>query len=152
MTYNEFKEIDKGRLGYLITEDEDWVYVNFGLNNRTVITISKTKMNSYSIDVAIESEDGDRLIRAVLALAGTPLDKREPEKKYCLKYKFLGALPDVYLNLFSDGKYVLLDAAKSAKAQTKFTLKATFTLKEIEDIKNKFGMTLSDFEMIEVKQ
>lgn len=146
MTYNEFKEIDKGKLSYLITEDEDWVYVNFGLNNRTVITISKTKMNSYSIDVAIESEDGDRLIRAVLALAGTPLDKREPEKKYYLRHKFLAltfSTLRAYLILDRD-EYVLGSADFNEKRKTQFTKK------EIENIKKEFDVTLSDFEMIEV--
>lgn len=71
---------------------------------------------------------------------------RELEKKYYLRHKFLAltfSTLRAYLILDRD-EYVLGSADFNEKRKTQFTKK------EIEDIKNEFDVTLSDFELIEV--
>ena len=145
MTYEEFKAAVEDTGKYYVTEDIDSVFVirkNFSSGSirisKNVVAFIEFKFDAYGKDEA-------DLIRAVLELAETPLEKREPEKKYYLKHKFLGTPPEVYLNIY-EGEYLILNSIETKEAQT------TFTLKEIEDIKNKYDVTLEDFEMIEVEQ
>lgn len=147
MTYEEFKNMDIRALHCSITEDEKYIYVNHSSSNRPIIEISKTKMNAYSFDVAIESEYGDKLIRAVLELTGTPLEKREPEKKYYLKHKFMVSSFDMeskFLN-YKDGYYFL------ATRNSYSDYKTQFTEREIKNLRKEFGTDLQTFEIVEIK-
>lgn len=112
MTYKEFKQIVEDTGKYYVTEDEESVFIAEKNRSEWCIRISKLINKFIEFDVVSYGKEGGDLIRAVLELADTPLEKREPEKKY-----------------------YLLHATK----------------KEIEDIKKKYGVTLEDFEMVEVE-
>lgn len=147
MTYQEFRKIVEDTEGYYIDENMSSIFVN-GINCASwCIRISKNVENFTQFkDRAYRKDDGD-LIRAVLELAETPLGKREPEKRYYLKHKFI--VPKfrssrAYLILNYD-LYYLGSLNRFSDHQS------IFTKKEIEEIKKKFDVTLEDFEMIEVE-
>lgn len=147
MTYEEFKKIVEDTERYVVTEDINSIFVRNKYYADWSIRIAKTIEECLEFkDFIYRSNDID-IIRAALELAGTPLDKREPEKKYYLRHKFLVSTLNVlgtYLidrnNVYSLG---LLDYYPDHQTQ--------FTKKKIEEIKNKYDVTLEDFELIEVE-
>ena len=147
MTYQEFKKAVKDTGEYYVTEDEQSVFVT--KNNFSKWSIRISKMIEEFIEFAFDAYGSDDidLIRAVLELAETPLEKREFEKKYYLRHKFLVSTLNVLGTYLIDRNNVyvlgLLDYYPDHQTQ--------FTKKKIEDIKNKYGVTLEDFEMIEVE-
>ena len=77
-------------------------------------------------------------------LSKTPLEEREPVKKYYLKHKFL---PEHCLNFHRDDEtYFISDLYETGMHQTKFTID------EIKQIKQKHGVTLEDWELVEVEE
>lgn len=146
MTYQEFKKIVEDTGKYYVTEDKESVFVT--RNNVTRWSVRVSKNIEEFIEFAIDTygRKGGDLIRAVLELAETPLNKRELEKKYYLRHKFIVPMFSCFRAYLvsDDGLYKLSSPTTFNKR------KKTFTKKEIEDIKNKYGVTLEDFEMIEV--
>lgn len=148
MKYEEFKKVVENTGEYYVNEDVESVFITEKNHSKWCIRISKNvrAFIEFAFD-AYGKNDGD-LIRAVLNLAETPLDEREPEKKYYLRHKFIISMYShlrAYLILNYD-VYYLGSPNQYPDHQS------TFTKKEIEGIKNKFGVTLSDFEMIEVEE
>ena len=76
------------------------------------------------------------------------IDKREPEKKYYLKHKFLSDYcGGCFLNqYFETDDWILDNKAHSSSCKTQFTQA------EIDRIKENYNTTLDDFELIEVKE
>ena len=92
--------------------------------------------------------DVDELYKVCFEYASTPVEDREDkEKKFYLKHRFLVEVGDCnYLNSdHSLREFYLNDKSQSEKIQTQFTLK------EIEEIKQKLNTDLADFELVEVK-
>lgn len=95
MTYQEFKKIVEDTGKYYVTEDDESVFV--ARNNVTRWSVRVSKNIEEFIEFAIDTygrNDGD-LIRAVLELAETPLDEREPEKKYYLLHATKKEIEDI---------------------------------------------------------
>lgn len=91
----------------------------------------------------------DKLFELLVEYAKTPVDKREEEKKFYLKHRWIKPRPayKTYLNhLIGMGEYWLDDNDETIDIKTKFTLK------EIEEIKKKFNTELTDFEEVEVEE
>ena len=91
------------------------------------------------------NEDKDKLFDLIVEYAKTPIEEREEEKKYYLRHRWMEGYYTNYL--YKRGDYMslcTLDLNPEFKTQ--------FTLKEIEEIKEKFDTDLSDFEMVEVEE
>src|SRR5574344_1619991 len=87
------------------------------------------------------------MIKATIKYAETPVEDREEEKKFYLKHKWIvnSAAGEGYLNWFlHDDIMILSSTLQDSSAKTQFTLK------EIEEIKEKFDTNLADFELVEV--
>lgn len=97
----------------------------------------------------INGYDVDKLYKLCFEYANTPvMDREDKEKKFYLKHRFLVEVGDCnYLNSdHSLREFYLNDKSQSEKIQTQFTLK------EIEEIKQKLNTDLADFELVEVKE
>ena len=87
----------------------------------------------------------DKLFELLVEYAETPPDKREEEKKFYLRHKWLNLDTDNYLHLDVDDGSCMLDDDEEF-SYTKIKL----TEKEIKEIKKKFNTDLADFELVEV--
>ena len=87
------------------------------------------------------------LFNLLIKYSSTPIEEREEAKKYYLKHKFLKGLvclQYLFLNKHTQ-EYSVGSNYEYGSYQTKFTKK------EIEKIKQKFNVSLDDFEIIEVE-
>ena len=83
------------------------------------------------------------------------MEYREEPKKYYLKHRYL--ISDNYLD---KQRYNYLNKNTSTEALSlddnnenpKWSFRCKFSLKEIEEIKEKYNTDLSDFKMIEVEE
>ena len=90
--------------------------------------------------------NGDKLFDLIVEYAKTPVDKREEEKKFYLRHRWIKGCVIMYLYRNTLNGYCYLGDKKCRPHRQKM-----FTLKEIEEIKKKFNTDLTDFEMIEVE-
>lgn len=88
----------------------------------------------------------EQLFALLIAYAKTPINERKEPKKYYLKHRWIGNGWWQYLNLLDDGTYYIKDRDLIEG------IKNTFTLKEIEEIKEKYNTDLSDFEIVGVEE
>lgn len=117
------------------------------------LIIAKVYTNRiYSINafnfINIEWKNQDKLFDIIVEYAKTPIEDREEEKKFYLKHR--------YFKFYNgSSKYLGMDLVKDKPDLcSKITyrwVKNQFTLKEIEEIKEKFNTDLADFELVEVK-
>ena len=93
--------------------------------------------------------NGDKLFDLIVEYAKTPVEDREEEKKYYLRNRWLKLRPidKNYLNHLIGTNEYWLDYDNETK-----NVKTQFTLKEIDEIKEKFNTDLGDFKEIEVKE
>ena len=105
------------------------------------------EINTRSI-VNVELTHKEELFDLIIKYAKTPIDEREEPKKYYLRHRWMRNEKLKYLELDTQNDEWYL----GHKYDTTFvTAKNEFTLKEIEEIKEKFDTDLSDFELVEVK-
>lgn len=90
----------------------------------------------------------EKLFNLLVEYARTPLDERETQQKFYLKFSPLGDEGCFnYLNYNSSLNCIRLnDCYQTPMCKTQFTQK------EIDDIKEKFKVTLSDFKQIPVEE
>ena len=87
----------------------------------------------------------EKLFDLLFEYARTPLEDREEPQKFYLKFKLKTNYSGDYLNLNRTFDWFEISTkSNSDKFQTQFTQK------EIDDIKKRFGVTLSDFEQIPI--
>ena len=87
----------------------------------------------------------EKLFNLLVKYASTPLEDREAPQKYYLKFKLKTNYSDNFLNLNTTFDWFEINTkSNSDKFQTQFTQK------EIDEIKKRFGVTLSDFEQIPI--
>lgn len=92
--------------------------------------------------------DRKRLLNLLVAYTSTPPDKRgEPQKFYLQFTTVINNGAAIYLNYNTINDSLGL----STRGQT-LRYQAQFTQKEIDDIKEKFGVTLSDFVQIPIEE
>lgn len=90
----------------------------------------------------------EKLFNLLVEYASTPPDEREEPQKFYLQFTTVinnGAA--IYLNYNTINDSLGL----STRGQT-LRYQAQFTQKEIDDIKEKFGVTLSDFKQIPIEE
>ena len=126
----EFRR-NAGGLGNIVNQ----IAIREGIENRIFFNINYC------------NEKDLNMIKASLEYAETPPEDREEEKKFYLKHRWLDGENEAnYLNFeISEFYYSLNSKPEASWAKTKFTLK------EIEEIKEKFDTDLADFELVEVK-
>ena len=89
------------------------------------------------------------MIKASLEYAETPPEDREEEKKFYLEHKYFKCVngDSRYFQIYESDGTPWLNAMDSIMGYKK-----QFTLKEIEEIKEKFDADLADFELVEVEE
>lgn len=96
----------------------------------------------------LSEELQEKLYNLIDKYARTPLDEREEPQKYYLRFTALTEIGDCnYLNYCATEETIYL-----SNRITKIVAQTEFTQKEIDEIKEKFGLTLSDFEQIPVDE
>ena len=98
------------------------------------------------VNIGLGSES--KLFDLIFEYAKTPIDEREEEKQYYLKHKYFKNWDNVQYFTFD---YIHKCAYVRSKLSTCKAMQQ-FTLKEIEEIKEKFNTDLSDFELVEVEE
>ena len=88
----------------------------------------------------------DELYELCFEYASTPVKDREEEKKFYLKHRWIKSETyENFLNYNTRENYAIISDKDSIGA-----IKTQFTLKEIEEIEEKFDTDLNDFELEEV--
>lgn len=129
--------------GFILVEDSK------GNNLAYIDTTIMYRFDTIYIDFEELSEFyRKRLFNLLVEYASTPHDEREEPQKYFLQFE---ALTDngsgTYLNYYKSGDSLGMSTRSQA-----FGFRTQFTQKEIDEIKEKFGVTLSDFRQIPVDE
>ena len=94
----------------------------------------------------LSEELQEKLYNLIDKYARTPLEEREEQERFFLKFKIETDDDCNFLNYDKNDDEPKLDnSLETSNFQTRFTQK------EINDIRRKFGLTLSDFEQIPVE-
>lgn len=114
-----------------------------------VITISLIKKNLIFIESKHCDDKDFNMIKAAVEFAETAIEDREEERKFYLRHRWLIPIPidKNYLNHWIGTNEYWLDYDNETK-----DVQTQFTLKEIDEIKEKFNTDLGNFEMIEVEE
>lgn len=128
------------------------VYISKG-NDKTIarVEVHKTLCIDfvYPSNWSLEEEIREKLFDLIVEYVKTPLEDREEEKKFYLKHRYLrsekGNEQYLYMPLGSGSLFLQRSMATRLN-------KYKFTLKEIEEIKEKFDTDLNDFELVEVEE
>ena len=138
-------------LEFIAYEDSNyWLIKNeYGSN---VAHVNKTILSQMSTDYIqwdkVYNEDKEKLFDLLVEYAETPPEDREEEKKFYLKHKYFKCTngDSRYFQIYESNGTPWLNAM-----YTVMGYKKQFTLKEIDEIKEKFGTDLADFELVEVE-
>lgn len=147
MRIDELKKIaNENGYGYAKSFGEHNLLSKDNLNR---ITVDEHHTNMIFIRNTICRENDMNMIKAAIKFAETSPEDREKEKKFYLKHKYfqdhLGSKQ--YFCIRISGGYPILKGYPITNAD-----KFEFTLQEIEEIKEKFGTDLADFELVEVEE
>ena len=142
-------------LGYLVDDGYGYWQI-WNEENPILAAVNKIYLSRISTDFVawrnIPDEDKSKLLDLIIKYSKTPIEDREEkkEKRYYLKHRYLQSsftnLNDFLSYSASDNKLALSNGINFPKYKTHFTLK------EIEEIKEKFDTDLADFELIEVEE
>jgi hypothetical protein len=95
----------------------------------------------------LSEELQEKLYNLIDKYARTPLEEREEQERFFLKFKIETDDDCNFLNYDkNDDEPTLDNSLETSNFQTRFTQK------EIDEIKEKFGLTLSDFEQIPIEE
>lgn len=142
---NPFSNVKSSDYDLITIYHKDRILVKVWTNCRYAISTISDGHSCF-----INGYDVDELYKVCFEYANTPVEDREEEKKYYLKHRYLQS-SFTNLNNFlsysaSDDKLALSNGINFPKYKTHFTLK------EIEEIEEKFDTDLKDFELIEVEE
>lgn len=147
MKINELKRIAEEN-DYEYKFDIDHEFTN--KNNGNYVTINSVCENSIWTSIRDWCSDEDfNMIKAAVEFAETPPDEREEEKKFYAKHRYFK-----FYNGSSEylGMDLVKDKPDLCSKITYRWVKNQFTLKEIEEIKERFNTDLADFELVEVEE
>ena len=152
MRTKEFiKRVEELGFGTWITGNT--VYISKG-NDKIMARVEVHKTLSidfvYPSNRSLEEEIRKKLFDLVVEYASTPIEDREEEKKLYLKHRWLVQAGDYemgFLNYDTCNDMLFI----YSEHHTNY-VKTQFTLKEIEELKEKFDTDLSDFELVEVEE
>lgn len=149
MKINELKRIAEEN-DYKLTEDG----IHYKLTHKYFdnnITIDNSCKNQLWISIPSRCNERDfEMIKAAVEFAETPLEDRVEEKKFYAKHKWLVQAGDYkmgFLNYDTNNDILFIYSEHHTHL-----VKTHFTLKEIEEIKEKFNTDLADFELVEVEE
>lgn len=155
MTYEEFKEeikriSDTYDFDLEVMEKGNSIVV--GNENLSYALIHKNVPYNMNTILSGLNLQGDSLKYELFVicceLAQTPIPKREQEKKFYIKHKFLHKPTDSgYLNINLSAGYMML-----ANTVDTNLIKTKFTRSEIEGLKKTYNTNLEEFEIVEVKE
>ena len=109
--------------------------------------ISKTERCSIWFSLGfIDSPNEFEMLKKAIELAETPLDEREEEKKYYLKYRFINKYStEKYIDLSITGTVEIRDRCGNQIEQR------IFTKAEFEELKEEFNTDFNDFILVRVE-
>lgn len=116
----------------------------------TIANINNNKTNAFDMSflVTLNLDEKSRrdLMAIVIGYSDTDPDLRKWQKKYRLRHKWLGKNTSLIpvLHKEEDGIYLGTDNLYNAEPS-----KCKFTLKEVEELKEKLRTDLADFELVE---
>lgn len=150
MTTEEFKNTIKKIASYHsiylgVEEGDSCFYITSG--DKVYANVSKLDCYLIGTEYTAFKELKDRLkldlLNTIYELAKTPISKRNPQQRYRI---FLKLIPD------SSFKYLCKRCGSIDKLEldVESNIDSKFTLKEIDEIKEKYDTDLKDFEIIEV--
>lgn len=95
----------------------------------------------------LNEEEQKELFDLIVEYSSTPIEDRKEEKKYKIKHKFLKNSngKEAYCWKSLSGNFI--DSDRVSDIYT-----GAYTQKEIEEIKEKYNVSLDDFEFIEIKE
>lgn len=147
MTTNEFIKAVK-ELGYEAGMDDEWVSIVY--KNKTlahIFTKELYRMSSYYSGIDC-GENAGVLFALIFQYVITPIeDRKDKEKEFYLKHKWIKGCAIMYLYRNELNGYCYLGENKCRPHKQR-----RFTLKDIEEIKEKFNTDLADFELVEVEE
>ena len=124
----------------------------FVIQNSFDVTMCHVAINKlFEMDIRFSEYMSETLVDLVVEYAKTPIEDREEEQKFYLKHRWL-------MTEFGDTYY--LCKCYNAAGKISYGVRLSyithdetwlFTLKEIEEIKEKFDTDLSDYELVKVK-
>lgn len=140
-----------------IAEENDYVltksFDNYKLkrkNRGNCIDISNVNANRVWIsNISLCDDEDFNMIKAAVEFAETPIEEREEEKKFYLEHRYF-KYPDGGSKYFTYNRFS--DTPSLGCIYFEEIDYAKFTLKEIEEIKEKFNTDLADFELVEVEE
>lgn len=146
-TKDFMKEVQK--LGFETLENTESISILYGCGK--VAYVYKNEIFSVGTGYIpfdnLSKELKEKLYNLIDKYARTPLDEREKTVKFFLRFKGDKLGINNYLNYS-----VTLDWLVIREKMDCENFKTRFTQKEIDDIKKRFGLTLSDFEQIPVEE
>lgn len=134
-------------LGYEAVKYEERISIKYkDISIANVFTDKIYQINSNSLNKEW-GEKGGVLFALIFQYACTPIkDREEKEKEFYLKHKWIKGCAIMYLYRNELNGYCYLGENKCRPHRQR-----RFTLKDIEEIKEKFNTDLNDFELIEVE-
>lgn len=146
MKTEELKRIAKENDYTLSRPFGDFTFIKKGGEN--YINISGDAKNRIWLSIEYNCDEKDfNMIKAAVEFAETPLEEREEEKEFYLKHRWIKGCVIMYLYRNTLNGYCYLGDKKCRPHRQK-----RFTLKEIEEIKEKYDTKLEDFEIVEVEE
>nr|DAM67787.1 MAG TPA: hypothetical protein [Caudoviricetes sp.] len=148
MRTKEFiKRVEELGFGYEKAEEVYFIYDNEGTEYAAVCHTTPNQIsNTERAWDWLDKDVQEKLFDLLIEYARTPIEEREEEKKFYLRYKWINADYN-YLNYDCRLDVYGLDRILSFN-----WIKGKFTLEEIEDIKEKYDTKLEDFEIVEVEK
>lgn len=150
MKIQEFTKIIE-ELGYKIIKAPSKMLIDYKGNILAAIDTEK----QYSLEIYNIFDEGkaNELFSACIELAQTPIEKREKALRYCLRrkdnYQFYENENERYLECNRVSNTFYLTSGISSKY---IAYQNTFTQNEIDEIKEKYGTDLSEFEQVKVPE
>lgn len=148
LTTKEFiKEVQE--LGLKTLEKSDSILIYDGYYQAACVYKNElfSINTSYAAFDNLSEELQEKLYSLIDEYASTPIDEREEQERFFLKFKIETDDDCNFLNYDkNDDEPTLDNSLETSNFQTRFTQK------EIDKIKEKFGLTLSDFEQIPVDE
>lgn len=147
-TEDFIKEVNK--LGFSVETSPRTLSIYY--NNEIVVRVSRCKIfcadTTYASFYDLPKELREKLYNLVDEYARTPLEERKEPQRFYLKFAALTDNGDeTYLNYYeTDDSLGMFTRSQSFGFQTQFTQE------EIDEIKEKFNVTLSDFEQIPIAE
>ena len=149
MLTKEFvKEVKAMGLDAAESERSISIYAGFGqvayINKYRIFCVNTDYDSFYNLPEELQA----KLYYLMDEYARTPLDEREIQQKFYLRFTALTEdSDDNYLNY-----YMSTDTLGLGSPYQEDEWQTQFTQKEIDDIKKRFGLTLSDFEQIPIEE